>query len=57
MQSAPMQEKSISYEPSAINFHLQETSAREPAGRGPERMRAGEGTVAPASAMVRCLRR
>jgi hypothetical protein len=32
MQSASTQEKSNSYEPSAINFHLQETSPREPQG-------------------------
>jgi hypothetical protein len=29
-----MQGKSVLYEPLAINFHLQETSTREPKGRG-----------------------
>jgi hypothetical protein len=34
MRSALMQEKSSSYEPSAINFHLQETFPREQADLG-----------------------
>jgi hypothetical protein len=34
MPSASTQRKSISYEPPAINFHLEETPPREPQGEG-----------------------
>src|SRR5215475_10095407 len=54
MRSMFAQEESMCYEPLAINFHLGETSPREPPGRGHERRRLANETSTTALPAAPC---